>query len=83
MGGQAKNIEKPFVFIGFLQIWEARKKCPSILGAVLAVSEASGGLSWTISEHFWTCWREDGEQEGQDGDQEGQHGDQERQDEPT
>ena len=47
------------------------------------VSEASWRLSWTISEHFRICWREDGEQEGQDGDQEGQHGDQERQDEPT
>ena len=34
-------------------------------------------------ERFRTCWRQDGEQEGQDGDQEGQHGDQERQDEPT
>ena len=83
MGWKAKNIKKHVVFIGFLQFWEARKRCLSILGAVLAVSEASGGLSWTISEHFWTCWREDGEQEGQDGDQEGQHGDQERQDEPT
>ena len=47
------------------------------------MSEASWRLSWTISENFRTCWREDGEQEGQDDDQEGQHGDQERQDEPT
>ena len=68
MGWKAKNIEKHMVFIGFLHFWEARKRCLSILGAVLAVSEASGGLSWTISEHFWTCWREHGEQEGQDGD---------------
>ena len=53
------------------------------LGGLEEVSEASWGLSWTISEHFRTCWRYDGVQEGQDGDQEGQHGDQERQDEPT
>ena len=24
--------------------------------------------------HFWTCWRQDGEKDGQDGDQEGQDG---------
>ena len=71
--------------------WESEKhrktiSCLWFLGLVggsEGVSEASWGLSWTISEHFRTCWREDGEQEGQDGDQEGQHGDQERQDEPT
>ena len=55
----------------------------ALLGGSEGVSEASWGLSWTISEHFRTCWREDGEHEGHDGDQEGQHGDQERQDEPT
>ena len=73
MGGKAKNIEKTEDFFWFL----------ALLGGSEEVSEASWGLSWTISEHFRTCWREDGEQEGQDGDQEGQHGDQERQDEPT
>ena len=29
----------------------------SILGGLEEVSEASWGLSWTISEHFLTCWR--------------------------
>ena len=81
--GKRKELRNLHVFYDFSHFWEARKRCLSILGAVLAVSEASGGLSWTISEHFWTCWREHGEQEGQDGDQEGQYGDQERQDEPT
>ena len=54
------------------------------------MSEASWGLSWKMLaprsrflERVWTCWRQDGEQEGQDGDQEGQHGDQERLDEST
>ena len=73
MGGKAKNIKKTIGFLWFL----------ALLGGLEEVSEASWRLSWTISEHFWTCWREDGEQEGQDGDQEGQHGDQERQDEST
>ena len=27
MGGKAKNIEKPLVFIVFLHFWEARKRC--------------------------------------------------------
>ena len=35
MGWKAKNIEKLVVFIGFLHFWEARKRCLSILGAVL------------------------------------------------
>ena len=35
MGGKAKNIEKPVVFLGLLHFWEARKRCLSILGAVL------------------------------------------------
>ena len=72
MGGKA-NIEKLLVFLSFF----------TLFGGSEEVSEASCWLSWTISEHFRTCWREDGEQEGQDGDQEGQHDDQEHQDEPT
>ena len=47
----------------------------ALLGGSEEVSEASWGLSWTMlarrvrfSEDFWTCWREDGEQERQDGD---------------
>ena len=35
MGGKAKNIEKPEVFLGFLLFREAWKRCLSILGAVL------------------------------------------------
>ena len=62
MGGKAKDIEKPlFSLFFFLHFWE--------------VSEASWGLSWTMlarglcfSEVFWTCWRQEGEQQGQDGD---------------
>ena len=80
MGWKAKNIEKTISFYIFF----------ALLGGSEEVSEASWGLSWTMlaprshfSERFRTCWRQDGEQEGQDGDQEGQHGDQERQDEPT
>ena len=72
MGGKAKNIRKTMGFLRFL----------TLLGGSEEVSEASWRLSWTISKHFRTCWREDGDQEGQDGDQEGQHVDQERQDEP-
>ena len=71
--GKRKTLKNLAFFFRFL----------ALLGGLEEVAEASWGLSWTISEHFWTCWREDGEQEGQDGDQEGQHGDQERQDEPT
>ena len=70
MGGKAKNIEQPDGFLSFLIHF----------GCSEEVSEASWGLSWTISEHFRTCWRSDGEQEGQYGDEEGQHGHQERQD---
>ena len=80
MGWKAKNIEKTLGFYRFF----------ALLGGSEEVSEASWGLSWTMlaprfhfSERFRTCWRQDGEQEGQDGDQEGQQGDQERQDEPT
>ena len=60
MGGKAKNTEKQFVFLGF---WLGRRVW------------ASSGLSWTMgargfcfSEVFWTCWRQEGEQQGQDGD---------------
>ena len=35
MGWKAKNIEKLWVFLGFLHFWEAWKRCLSILGAVL------------------------------------------------
>ena len=35
MGGQAKNILKPHDFFCVLHFWEARKRCLSILGAVL------------------------------------------------
>ena len=81
-------------FFDDVRRWVGRRKALTIilkgfltflafLGGSEEVSEASWGLSWTISEHFRTCWREDGEQEGQDGDQEGQHSDQERQDEPA
>ena len=35
MGGKAKNIEKPQVFVGFLHIWEARKRCLRHLGGCL------------------------------------------------
>ena len=35
MGGKANNVEKPLVFFGFWHFLEARKKCLSILGAVL------------------------------------------------
>ena len=71
--GKRKTLKKTLSFYRFF----------ALLGGSEEVSEASWGLSWTISEHFRTCWGEDVEQEGQDGDQEGQHGDQERQDEPT
>ena len=45
--------------------WESEKHCKSLgflwffalLGGSEEVSEASWGLSWTISEHFRTCWR--------------------------
>ena len=47
MGGQAKNIEKQLVFCVFV----------ALLGGLEEVSEASSGLSWTISEHVRTCWR--------------------------
>ena len=60
MGGKAKNIEKPQVFLGFF----------ALLGGLEEVSE-----HWTMlarglcfSEVFWTCWRQEGEQQGQDGD---------------
>ena len=66
MGGKAKNIEKLYVFTSSF----------ALLGGSEEVSETSSGLSWTISEYFQTCWRQDDEQQGQDGDQEGQHGDQ-------
>ena len=35
MGGQAKNIEKPLVFLVFLQFWEAWKRCLRHLGGCL------------------------------------------------
>ena len=35
MGGQAKNIEKPLVFIVFVHFWEARKRCLRHLGGCL------------------------------------------------
>ena len=73
MGRKAKNKKKTY---GFLKLF-------TLSGGSEEESEVSWRLSWTISKHFWTCWRRDGEQEGQDGDQEGQCGDQERQDEPT
>ena len=76
---KAENIKKQLVFISFLYFWEARERCLSILGAVLD----DVGSRVMFFEVFWTCWRQEGEQQGQDGDQEGQHGDQERQDEPT
>ena len=73
MGGKAKNIKKTSGFLRFF----------ALLGGSEEVSEASWGLSWTMlaprcrfSERFRTCWRQDGDQEGQDSDQE-------RQDEPT
>ena len=47
MGGKAKNIEKLQVFLSFF----------ALLGGLEEVSEASWGLSWTVSEHFRTCWR--------------------------
>ena len=53
------------------------------LGCFEGVAEASRGLypamlarRWHFAARFWTCWRQDGEQERQDGDQE-------RQDETT
>ena len=65
MGGKAKNIKKHQVFLFFF----------ALLGGLEEVSEASWGLSWTMlarglcfSEVFWTCWRQEGEQQGQDGD---------------
>ena len=65
MGGKATNIKKTFGFLRFL----------TLLGGSEEVSEASWGLSWTMlarglcfSEVFWTCWRQEGEQQGQDGD---------------
>ena len=35
MGGKAKNIEKPYVFFGFLHFGEARKRCLRHLGGCL------------------------------------------------
>ena len=35
MGGKANNIKKLMVFLSFLHFCEARKRCLSILGAVL------------------------------------------------
>ena len=65
MGGKAKNIKQTCGFLRFL----------ALLGGLKEVSEASSGLSWTMlarglcfSEVFWTCWRQEGEQQGQDGD---------------
>ena len=53
----------------------------ALLGGLEEVSEASLGMSWAMlarrsdfSAHFWTCWRQDGEKDGQDGDQEAQDG---------
>ena len=35
MGGKAKNIEKPKVFLGFLHFWEVWKRCLRHLGGCL------------------------------------------------
>ena len=47
----------------------------ALLGGSEEMSEASWGLSWPMlargscfPEVFWTCWRQDGEQEGQGDD---------------
>ena len=65
MGKRKTLKEKPQVFNRFL----------ALLGGLEEVSEASSGLSWTmlarglcVSEVFWTCWRQEGKQQGQDGD---------------
>ena len=59
MGGKVKNIENHSFPWFFALLGGSEEVSEASWGAVLAVSEASGGLSWTISEHFWTCWRED------------------------
>ena len=46
MGEIAKNIAKPS---GFLRVF-------ALLGGSEEVYEISWGLSWTISDHFRTCW---------------------------
>ena len=71
MGWKAKHSRKLSVFMSFFHFWEALKRCLSNLGAVLE----DVGSRVVLSQVFWTCWRQDGEQEGQDGDQESHNGD--------
>ena len=63
--GKRKTFKKTVGFRKFL----------ALLGGLEEVSKASSGLSWTMlarglcfSEVFWTCWRQEGEQQGQDSD---------------
>ena len=67
-------LEKPSKTLGFLRFFE-------VLGWLEGMIEASWGwnrpkiLFWVdCLMHFWTCWRQDGEKDGQDGDQEAQDG---------
>ena len=66
--------EKLLKTLGFLRFFE-------VLGWLEGMIEASWGwnrtkiLFWVdCLMHFWTCWRQDGEKDGQDGDQEAQDG---------